>query len=299
MNRRPKPLFLICLIGLLASLIGASGVLAAMRRVARQSIVRSYTPLSGEAEWEGDWEFSALGADPSEVGTERVAIPFVGTDFALQVRRGDYRGYFYVSVDGEPANLLPWDDRGAYLVLTSPDRAPQVASIPVATGLLDGPHLARIAVERGWDQWPLAGWSVTRAPDTTAYRWALAGLGTLGLVCLGGIVWWVGRKTPNSKLQTPNSRGQIPNSKLQTSISNLHSPSSIFHPPSSILRLPSSILHLPSSLLLPVGDGPALVAGLAAAVAFYFSPWLPLTLLSGLALGVLVVLRLDLTSPPG
>ncbi|MEA3338338.1 MAG: hypothetical protein U9R15_00075, partial [Chloroflexota bacterium] len=164
----------ICLVGLLVSLLLMGAALAgasvgdlAQRRL--QATTVFYTPLSGEAEWEGDWEFSELGADPSEGGGERVAIPFVGTEFALRVRRGDYRGYFFVSVDGEPANLLPQEERGAYLVLTSPDRAPQVVAIPVASGLDDGPHIVDVVAERGWDQWPLVGWSASRTPDTTAY----------------------------------------------------------------------------------------------------------------------------------
>ncbi|MEE9617217.1 MAG: hypothetical protein V3T90_09450, partial [Anaerolineae bacterium] len=161
---------LICLAGLVGSLLLSGAVLVARRQTLLQTTTTSYTALSGEAEWEGDWEFSELGAGPSQAGTERATIPFAGTDFALRARRGDYRGYFFVSVDGEPANLLPQEERGAYLVLTSPDYAPQVVTIPVASGLDDGPHVAVVVAERGWDQWPLAGWSVSRTPDTTAYR---------------------------------------------------------------------------------------------------------------------------------
>jgi O-antigen ligase len=265
-NRRPILLTSICLIGLLASLLLVGAVLAARRRVLLQTVTTFYTPLSGEAGWEGDWELSELGADPSQAGTERVTIPFVGTDFALRVRRGDYRGYLFVSVDGEPANRLPREERGAYLVLTSPDRAPQVVTIPVATRLDDGPHVAVVAAERGWDQWPLAGWSVSRAPDTTAYRRALAGLGALALACLAGASWWGAR-----------------------AISQLSPPPT----PYSLLPTPSSILS-PLTSRLRLSDGPALAATLAAAAAFYFSPWLPLTLVGGLALAVLILLRLDL-----
>ena len=199
----------VCLIGLLISLVLAGGVLVARQQVLSQAVTVSYTPLSGEAEWEGDWEFSELGADPSESGGERVTIPFTGTDFALRVRRGDYRGYFFASVDGEPANLLPQEERGAYLVLTSPDHAPQVVTIPVASGLDDGPHVAEVIAERGWEQWPLVGWSASRAPDTTAYRWALAGLGALGFLFLAGAVGGA-RRQGDKETRKQGGKGTIP-----------------------------------------------------------------------------------------
>nr|HID12638.1 O-antigen ligase family protein [Anaerolineae bacterium] len=257
MNSQPRTRALICLIGLGISLLLVGAVLVARRQALAQATTTFYTPLSGEAKWEGNWEFSELGADPSQAGTERVIIPFTGTDFALRVRRGNYRGYLFVSIDGEPANRLPCEERGAYLVLTSPDYAPQVATIPVATGLDDGPHVAVVVAERGWDQWPLVGWSVSRTPDTTAYRWALVGLGALGLACLTGVIWW-GRPLTLPLRPSPSPR----------------------------LRRAEEGLG--------VGKGSLLVATLAAAVAFYFSPWLPLTLISGLALAALILLRLDL-----
>ena len=266
MDQHSRVRALICLIGLLGSLLLASAVLVARQRALLQTSTTFYTPLSGEAEWEGNWEFSELGADPSQAGTERVTIPFIGTGFALRVRRGNYRGNFFVSVDGEPANRLPREERGAYLVLTSPDYAPQVITIPIATGLDDGPHEAVVVAERGWDQWPLVGWSVSRTPDTTPYRWALAGLGVLGLACLGGVVWWGSGETRRQGDKETGGEGDtVRNSQFairnsQFAIFNLHSPFSI----------------------------------LIAATVFYFSPWLPLTLVSGLALAALIFVRLEL-----
>ncbi len=259
---RPRTWAIICLIGLLVSLLLFGAVWAARRRVLLQTTTVSYTPLSGEAEWEGGWEFSELGADPSEAGSQngadRVTVPFSATDLALRVRRGQYRAYFWVSVDGEPANQLPQEERGAYLVLTSPDYAPQVVSIPVAGGLKDGPHVAGIVADRGWDQWPLVGWEVSRRPDTTAHRWALAGLAALALVCLSGIVWWgMGR----------GRRGDEATRRQGESVRGW--------------RVAGYNLCFPISVLIAAG-------------VFYFSPWLPLTLISGLALAVLILLRLDL-----
>lgn len=251
----------LCLAGLLASGLLAGGILLAQQDVLRQITTISYTPLSGVAGWEGDWEFSALGADPSEAGSQdgsdRVTIPFTGTDLALQVRRGNYRGYFYVTVDGSPANRLPRDARGAYLVLTSPDYASQVVTIPVAGGLEDGPHTAVVVAERGWDQWPLAGWSVSCVPDLSLYRRLLFATAVLGLVCLGGMLW------------EACQRGQGDRGTGRTGEQSL---------------IPTSLIPNPQLPLLLI----------VAAAAFYFSPWPPLTVAAGVGIAALIVLRLDL-----
>jgi O-antigen ligase len=275
-DRHSRTLALLCLSGLLVSLVLIGVVRATERRALLQAATSTFTPRTGEAEWEGDWEFSELGADPSEAGTERVTIPFVGTELALRVRQGDYRGAFYVSVDGAPANLLPREERGAYLVLTSPDRTPRVVTIPVASGLGDGPHKATIIVDRAWDQWPLAGWCVGRSPDASPYRWALAGLGALGLACLGGVAWWGTR----GGIQSPKPKAQKPKAKAQSPIPNIQ------YPISSILGRASGVLHSVPGL--------AVFATVVVAATFYLSPWLPLTLVSGVALAALVILQLDL-----
>jgi O-antigen ligase len=269
MNQHPRsrartPIYA-CLGGLVTCFLLLVAVLIARQRVLLQTVTVSYTPLSGEAEWEGNWEFSELGADPSEAGglagTDRVIVPFSGTDLALQVRRGGYRGYFFVSVDGEPANLLPEEERGAYLVLTSPDYEPQVVSIPVASRLEDGPHEAVIVAERGWDQWPLVGWRVSRVPDTEAYDLALAGLGMVGFGCLGGAVWW--------SVKEARGRGEE-----ESKIGDWRL---------AVGRLPVAASTPLFTVLVPV-----------VALVFYFSPWPSLTLSSGVALATFVFLRLDL-----
>jgi O-antigen ligase len=266
-NRHRTILVLLCLFGLLVSLLLIGVVRATERRALLQATTGILSPRIGEAEWEGDWEFSELGADPSEAGAERVTIPFVGTDFALQVRQGDYRGAFYVSVDGAPANLLPQEPRGAYLVLTSPDRTPRVVTIPVASGLSDGPHKAVVVVDRAWDQWPLVGWRVGRTPDVSPYRWALVGLAVLGLGCLGGVAGW------GAKIGDQGSGGKDQGADTQYPIPN-------------ILHRASGVLQNNSGLIV--------VATVVAAAAFYLSPWLSFTIVSGLALAVLILLRLDL-----
>jgi O-antigen ligase len=276
----------LCLIGLLVSVILAGVVWAAMRRAVRQAVVTSYTPLTGAAEWEGAWEFSELGADPSEAGTERVTIRFTGTDLALQVRRGDYRGNFIIGVDGEPANRLPHDGENAYLVLTSPQRTPQVVTIPVATGLDDGTHVAMLVADRGWDQWPLAGWRVSRTPDTSAYRWALRVLGVAALTCSVGLVWWSREYRVWSMEYGVGSRGQEAGGRKQEAGGGRQGREKGKHPGSCNLESRISNLYSQFSILL--------AATLIAASAFYLSPWLPLTLVSFLLLAGLILLRLDL-----
>jgi O-antigen ligase len=263
MNRRLRVFGIAYLAGFMLSLILLSLLWVIRRDILLQTTSVFYTPISGEAEWEGDWELAEHGADPSEAGSltgvDRVTIPFSGTDFALTVRRGNYRANFFVSVDGKPANRLPWEERGAYLVLSSPDYEPQVVTILVASGLSDGPHVAVIIADRGWDQWPLVSWRVSRAPDTMAYDWVLAGFGVTASACLVGAIWQWGKK------QEAGGKKQEVSGKRQET-----------HPASCTLR------H--SAILL---------VALVATLVLYFSPWLFLKIVSGLLLAVLIFLRLD------
>jgi len=293
-SHRSRVLTLVCLIGFVISALLIGVVLFARRRALSQAVAAYYTPLSGEADWAGNWEFSELGADPSQAGTERVTIPFEGTDLALRVRRGDYRGYFFVSVDGRPANRLPWDGSNAYLVLTSPDREPEVATIPVAAGLDDGPHEALVAAERGWDQWPLVGWRVSRAPDTTLHHRALAGLLALGVVCLGGMFWW-GVRPIGQRVWGPGdaeTRGQGDTetrrrSKAWGTGGRKDEAGGRRQEAGGGGRVALVIQH-------PAARSATLVLMLAALGVFYFSPSLPLMIAGGLVLAALVLLRLDL-----
>lgn len=145
----------------------------------------TYGPPPG-ALYEGAWRFSALGADIGRETGDRLRFMFEGTGLALRVRRGGYRAHLYVWVDGRPAPALPRDERGAYLILTSPDYAtPEDVIIPVARGLPYGRHMVEIEAERGWGQWALVGWSVAgRGPDVRIYRGAL--VLALGAMALGG-----------------------------------------------------------------------------------------------------------------
>ena len=277
----PPRIAAICLVGLLTGLILTGLTIALERNLPSRTLLRC-TPLSCPADWTGDWELSELGADPGENGslrgTDRVTIPFVvtergpaGADFALQVRRGPYRAQLFVTVDGQPANRLPQDERGAYIVLTSPDNKPQVVTVTVAGGLEQGPHTALVIADRGWDQWPLAGWSVSVPSDATPYRRALAAWGILGALCLIGLIcvgeeglracWWSGEAVLH-RTGSLFRRGVWWGGRCARSI--------------GFVNLPVVGLFI-----------------LLAAGGFYFSPWPLLTLLCGLMLAALIILRLD------
>jgi O-antigen ligase len=267
MNRRPQTWLLLCLIGVVLSALLIGAVLSAKRHALSHNTVQFYTPLAADAEWQGDWKLSERGADPSQAGslagTDRVTIPFVGSQLALQVRRGSYRAYLWVSVDGKPANRLPRTERGAYLVLSSPDNEPQVTAIPVAGGLSDESHVAEVVADQGWDHWPLVGWRVKRGPDTLGYDRALTGLTAIAVVFLLGAIGWGAQAARQSR-------------RLAEDPPTLASLSAISEP-----RFPLSLFRSPVSLIV-------------AAAVFYASPWLPLTLVGGAALAVIITLRLDL-----
>jgi O-antigen ligase len=130
------------------------------------------------------WRFGQLGADIPDRPDANVRIRFSGDALALIVRRGDYRAYTFVMVDGQPANMLPTEPRGAYLIMTSPGLYPVIETIPVASGLGPGEHEAVITLDRGWNQWALIGWSTSIADLRFAiFDWAPALLGLLGVLC--------------------------------------------------------------------------------------------------------------------
>jgi hypothetical protein len=143
--------------------------------------------------YQGDWRVTPSGADIG-AGGDLLMIPFHGTRLDLRVRRGDYRAFLFVSVDGEPANDLPRDTQGkAYVVLYDP--LLQVDTVTLARGLSDGDHLAEIEAERGWGQWAIAGWSVTRETPG-AFSWPTAALAFGAVVALGVAVFaaWPNRR---------------------------------------------------------------------------------------------------------
>ncbi len=234
------------------------------------------------AQYTGGWRFSELGADISQ-SSDRVTFTFRGTELGLTVRRADYRAYFYVTIDGQPANALPRDDRGAYLVLTAPDPArPGVETVLVARGLSDGVHTAEIVAERGWGQWALVGFSVGRSTTDLRASIPIVLLGVVGTAFAMGLILSVMQVVKNA-------RGGIP---------ALNALRSTFYAAIAALSFYVTTWLTwgqgAESFYRRLGEGFQL--GLTAAIAaiFYYSPWVVLNILSGLALALLIFLRLDL-----
>jgi O-antigen ligase len=250
----------------------------------------NYSALSPLAYYFGDWKFSELGADISETGYQnaRVEIRFQGTDFGLTVRRGDYRGYLYVQVDGQPANRLPRDSRGAYLVLTSPELTPQVVTVPVAAGLDPNViHTAVIQPERGWGQWALAGFSVGhQAVDNTVVP-LLLGLVVVGLASAAGIWKWGGgqvwRQAAASAKPAWDRLGEA-GQLLVTAVAG------------GVLCLSTWLTFGDKMVALTrrFGDAAPLVVTALTAGLFYFSPSALVAVAALIVLFVLLYLRLDL-----
>ena len=135
----------------------------------------------------GPWSFGSDGADFGWAGESRAQFDFIGEDVALLVREGDYVAWFYVTVNGEPANALPKDVFGnAYLTLTSALRQPATSLVVVARNLGPGPHRLEIrgvdlVKEERQPLWALAGFAVGHGrPAERHERQIFAGsIGTL------------------------------------------------------------------------------------------------------------------------
>jgi O-antigen ligase len=148
-----------------------------------------YGPDHPSARYTGSWRVTAVGADippgadVAAAGDARLVIPFYGTRLDLTVRRGDFWGVLYVSIDGGPAGRLPRDAQGrAYLVLYDPLQ--EAASVTLAAGLSDGPHEAVIIPDGGWGQWAIVGWTVGREADLTPFCIAMVLLTLASTICL-------------------------------------------------------------------------------------------------------------------
>ncbi len=141
------------------------------------------------ARYIGDWRFSSAGADPprnADIALHNAVITFdfAGSALDLSVRRGNFWGVLYVSVDAKPATELPHDEDGrAYLVLYDPDDG--VKWVNVARGLdTQTPHHLEIVAHGGWGQWPLVGWRVRREQTPPPGIDAVWFLGMTGLATL-------------------------------------------------------------------------------------------------------------------
>lgn len=238
------------------------------------------TPL---AAYNGEWEFSELGADFGQRGDSVVDVPFVGDSLSVLVRRDNYRAYLYVEVDGQPPDILPRDERGAYLVLTSPDYRPHTEVLTIASGYGDGKqHLAHIEAERGWDQWALIGFVVGSHVDTTASDLAATAMIILAVV-LVGLVIRTGRG-----LAWPVSPQRLASSLVSRLGDGLHFALSAAAALAIWLGAALTWGGLIPNLIRRLGDGPSLLITILTAGIFYFSPWLLLTIAALIVLFLLI-----------
>ncbi len=123
-----------------------------------------YPADSVTGDYQGAWQVTSAGADVPRQPPARLNVRFEGTRIDLTVRRGTFKGFLYVSVDGKPANRLPQQTGRSYLVLYDPLH--EQDTVTLARYLPDGPHDLVIEAEGGWYQWPIVGWRVSREADT-------------------------------------------------------------------------------------------------------------------------------------
>ena len=250
----------------------------------RAGVYRADTDL---AEFAGPWTLGPQGADMGEPNPTlpSVSFEFEGTGVALTVRRGPYRAFLYVTVDGEPAPALPRDrDGNAYIVLYDPLAA--TVTVPLAVGLPDGPHRVEIVAERGWGQWALADWRVIAAPErgrAPNLGWAV--FGTLGLLGVAGIVWSVPRIRWDRGMRAVREAQARVAEWVTVLVSFLAGALTLFAAWQMLIG---------DGIFRRLGDHGDVTALILTTACFYFSPWLLLTLGAGAILAFLVFLRPDL-----
>ena len=131
-----------------------------------------YHPISDFAQYSGVWTFGELGADIGWIGDSQAMFQFRGEDIGMLLRKGDYVGYIYPSIDGVPPKDLPHDINGqSYILLTDPTLQNTLTPITVSTGLSPvNAHTLQFRTERGWDRWSLAGFAVSSGDLNAPYE---------------------------------------------------------------------------------------------------------------------------------
>ncbi len=180
------------------------GVVAAM-----DSPVFDYSP---------GWQVTIDGADPPEPAdpwqtpSGSLHFDYTGSDLALQLAVGDYWGYLYVTVDGQPANRLAvirgnhnsQGQRAGYRTFYAPEaqtaQGPAPQWVTVHRAATPGPHSVSVEVWRSWGQRPLRGVAVD-ALSPPRPRWPGVALLVLGGWLALAAVWglrlpWLSTPTP-------------------------------------------------------------------------------------------------------
>ncbi len=121
----------------------------------------SYRPDHPAIRYQGEWRISPYGADipHGAQGNVSLKLSFSGTGLDLMVRRGNYKAFLFVTVDGKPSNTLPKDSAGrSYAVLYDP--LYQTVTVSLARNLPFGIHEVEIVPDGGWGQWAIVGFRV-------------------------------------------------------------------------------------------------------------------------------------------
>ena len=166
--------------------------IAALRAVARTPPIAwpgVHQPNDPSGLYEGNWRVTRQAADMGGSG-DRLSIRFWGTRLDLAVRRGDYNAFLFATVDGRPANALPHDEGGrTYVVLYDPLR--QEESVTIARELTLGEHSVELIAAGGWEQWAIAGWTVSRQTPSwiSSITGILVGMTLLSLTGAAYCTW--------------------------------------------------------------------------------------------------------------
>ncbi len=147
-----------------------------------------YRPDHPALRYSSGWRVTSAAADPSANG-DTLTFDFTGSDLALRIQGGSYWAYYRVTVDGAPANALPRDETGAASSLVLYDPSAVTRWVTVARDLGPGRHVARFEAVGGWGQWALQEIAVTEGAAGRPLPWLLAGLAGLATIALGA---WAG-----------------------------------------------------------------------------------------------------------
>nr|MBI2905218.1 O-antigen ligase family protein [Chloroflexota bacterium] len=176
----------------------------------------------------------------------------------------------------------------AYVILTSPDLQPRTDTIPLATGLAPGPHIAVIRADRGWDQWAIVAVTVGPSAARPDLRWPLVLLGGVTVACAIGLI--ISIRKHNRSVSSAQSAFQRFGDPGQTVVTAAV----------AALLWASAWLTWGNDLAQTArkyGDTAPLLLTLLTAGLFYYSPFLILTLISLTLLFSLFCLRPELALP--
>ncbi len=118
---------------------------------------------------------------------DTLEFTFYGTALALRVQGGPYWSYYRVAVDGVPANALPMDETGAAYLVLH-DPAAAVRPVMVAEGLSLAEHRVTVETRGGWGQWALQGIIVYGEEPGLAPRGRLLVAGLTAAAAVGLVV---------------------------------------------------------------------------------------------------------------